>query len=95
MPVRMTSIDSYKSIVDELGPRQKLVYAALTVSPKTNQELSDFLGLPINQITPRTNELCEAGIVKYGGVKVSEKTHKRQIVWAVVNKELDSQLRFA
>lgn len=75
MMVEDTSLDAYIEIKPTLGSRQKAVLDAIhhIVSTfntyPTNLEISKFMGLPINSITPRTNELDKLGKVW--------KSHKR------------------
>jgi predicted transcriptional regulator len=62
--MQQTSLLAYQEIKQELGSRQKLVYAAITeLRSATNQEISKFLDLPINCITPRVLELRKQGLV--------------------------------
>lgn len=62
-----TSLDAYQEIKPTLGSRQKVVLDAIhhIIYTKntfpTNLELSQFMGIPINSITPRTNELEKLG----------------------------------
>lgn len=58
-----TSGMAYDSVKPELGKRQRDVLRSLQFGPKTNQEIAEYLNLPINSITPRTNELVKKGIV--------------------------------
>ena len=49
-----TSLDAYRTIKDQLNPRQQKIFDQLQISGScTNEKLSDLLSLPINQITPR------------------------------------------
>jgi len=62
--VRDTSILAYTDIKPELGDRQQKVYDAIKkLGCPTNLEISKYLKIPINSITPRTNELVEQGLV--------------------------------
>lgn len=79
-----TSKEAYDKIVSELGNRQYEVYTLLKeIEPACNKEIADKLRLPINEITPRTNELRYKGVVEeaykadYNGRKV--------IYWRTVN----------
>jgi len=94
MPVRQTSIDSYKSLLDKLGAKQRLIYDAFCITPLTNAEVADFLKMPINCVTGRTNELVEMGLVKYAGTKIHPGTHRRQIVWKISNQVEARQIKF-
>lgn len=60
--IQDTSINAYHSI--NLSARQKQVYEVIkALGCPTNLEISTFTRIPINQITPRTNELVKMGIV--------------------------------
>ena len=48
----------------------------------TNLELSQFLGLPINSVTPRVNELVKAGVVVRVDIKF-QMTGRTAIVWGI------------
>ena len=58
------SLDAYNSIIENLGPRQKIVFEALRNNPASNKTLAKRLGFEINQVTPRTLELRKKGLVK-------------------------------
>lgn len=53
----------------------------------TNTEASTVIGLPINQITPRTNELVKLGRLKDAGRKKCSITGRTAIVWTPYVKE--------
>lgn len=62
--MRSTSLDAYQEIKPELGARQQVVLDGIKkLGCPTNLELSKYLYIPINQITPRTNELVKKGLV--------------------------------
>ena len=80
---KQTSIDAYYSIINELSNRQQQVYDCLKAYKiLTNKEISNILGLPINQVTPRTNELVKAGLVAEGS-PVLQDNGRRAIQWVV------------
>lgn len=58
------SLEAYRSIIENLGPRQQIIFEALRNNPASNKTLAKRLGLEINQVTPRTLELRKLGIVK-------------------------------
>jgi len=62
--IQDTSLEAYRSIVESLGPRQKIVFEALRNNPASNKTLAKRLGFEINQVTPRTLELRKKGLVK-------------------------------
>ena len=63
---QQTSIEAYNAIKKELGQRQQEVYDGFLGNGScTNLEISKAMGIPINSVTPRTNELVKLGrIVK-------------------------------
>ncbi len=58
------SLEAYRSIIENLGPRQQIIFEALRNNPASNKTLAKRLGLEINQVTPRTLELRKLGLVK-------------------------------
>lgn len=79
--VRNTSVEAYRSL-NNLGERQRGVFGAIKdLKIACNSEIAVYLDMPINQITPRTNELVEAGLVEEGLRDKSPHTGKRVIFW--------------
>ena len=58
------SLEAYRFIVENLAPKQQIVFEALRNNPASNKTLAKRLGLEINQVTPRTLELRKKGLVK-------------------------------
>ena len=84
MQVRQTSIEAYSRIKKELCKRQQEVYDGfLGNGTCTNLELSRLLGIPINQITPRTNELVKLGFVVEVEKRQCSVSGKKAISWRV------------
>lgn len=80
-----TSLDAYNSIKPELGDRQRVVLDVIRyLGNPTNTEISRYTGLPINIITPRTNELREKGLVVDAGKKECSVTGRIVYSWKVV-----------
>ena len=78
-----TSVESYQSL-DDIGKRQKDVLRAIKMLREpTNLEISNFLGIPINSITPRTNELVKRGLVVYSRKKLNP-TGRMALAWRAV-----------
>lgn len=71
--IASTSQEAYAKIQGKLGYKQKIVYETIKMlgSP-TNEQLSDHLGWPINQITPRVFELRAYGLVGTEGRGVNK-----------------------
>ena len=81
-----TSLDAYRTIKDQLNPRQQKIFDQLQISGScTNEKLSDLLSLPINQITPRILELREKGLVKMMWLEPG-KSGRMANVWGVVHR---------
>jgi len=80
-----TSIDAYMGIKKELGARQRAVFDVIGhLKSATNLEISNFMGLPINQVTPRTNELRKFGKVTDDGKRACTISGKTSYAWRVV-----------
>jgi len=79
-----TSIDAFQSIKPELGSRQAAVYDVVRhlVNP-TNLEISHFMGIPINQITPRIFELRKLGMIRAGGKRECKVSGRIVYTWRV------------
>jgi predicted transcriptional regulator len=63
--MRETSILAYAEVLENLSERQLQVLKAIDkIEPTNNLMISKYLNLPINTITPRTNELNKKGLIK-------------------------------
>ena len=78
--VQTTSIQAYRSLRD-LNERQRQVLGMLKIREMTNMELSKALGLPVNSITGRTNELVGLGFVEAKRRKICPYTGRPVTVW--------------
>lgn len=82
-----TSIKAYLELINEhqLGARQQTVFHAIRkYGDMTNLEVSQRLGIPINQITPRCLELRQKGLLSSKGIKLQD-NGKSAIVWGLVD----------
>ena len=86
--IQSTSQEAYDKIVETLGNRQFTVYGCLQgIEPACNKEIAHQLSMPINEITPRINELRYKGVVEqaykadYDGRKV--------IFWKIKHPEIN------
>jgi len=80
-----TSLDAFQSIKPELGSRQKAVWDVINhLKSPTNSEISKFMGLPINTITPRVNELRKKGLVSDAGIRPCNITGSNVHTWRIV-----------
>lgn len=76
----------FGEVLPRLGDKQKRVIKALQKSkrPVCNQEIAEYLGQPINTVTPRMNELVKLGMVRMAGKAVYPKTNRRVIYWGLM-----------
>jgi hypothetical protein len=80
-----SSLDAWKSIKEDLMPRQKTVLRTLQeIGEASNKQISKLLGWPINTITPRVLELRNMGLVDFSREQVDLKTNRTEIVWRAV-----------
>lgn len=81
--VQDTSKEAFYAL-DNLGARQFQVYGILKQNgAMCNRQIAEALEIPINQITPRTNELVEAGAVEQAYKEIDEITNRRVIYWRI------------
>lgn len=83
MSVRDTSLAAYEEVSPKIGERQKAVLDTIRVAkrPVNNQEIAGYLGVPINTITPRTNELVGLGKVELAFKGVFPLTKRTVCYW--------------
>ena len=80
-----TSLGAYQSVKPELGSRQAAVLDVIQyLKSPSNAEISRFMGLPINSITGRTNELRKKGLVKDAGKRICRVTGNEVHTWSIV-----------
>jgi DNA-binding MarR family transcriptional regulator len=83
--VQQTSIDSYIEVKLELGYRQRQVLKALLyLKEANNREIAEFLGMPINSVTPRIHELRKCGRVGYSKLAIDPITQRSTIKWKLL-----------
>jgi DNA-binding MarR family transcriptional regulator len=87
MSVRDTSKLAYNEIAPKLSKKQYLVLHTIAKAkrPVNNQEIADHLVLPINTITPRTNELLSLDKVELAFKAVFPKTGRKVCYWKPKN----------
>ena len=79
-----TSLDAFAQVKTTLGKRQRAVLDIIRhLKSPTNAEISQFIGLPINTITPRTNELRGKGLVGDAGKRICKVTGHEAHTWSV------------
>jgi len=87
--IRQTSLQAYKEIIDnqELGRRQKQVYEVFAkYGELTNLEVSKVLWIPINSITPRTNELYKKGLIEESKRDICPISGRKAIFWRITSR---------
>ena len=79
-----TSLDAFQSIKPELGSRQKVVFDVISyLGTPTNTEINNYLGIPINSIVPRVNELRKKGLVRDAGKRECKITGRLVHCWRI------------
>ena len=82
--VRDTSIISYGDIKSTLGLRQRVILDIIRhMGTPTNLEISRYIGLPINTVTPRVFELKEKGLVYEVGKRTCLISGRMAYAWRV------------
>lgn len=81
---RQTSRDAFRSLPDINGKQREVFVAIKEMGSACNIDIADHLGLPINRVTPRTNELVKMGKVKEGFRAICPKTNRKAIYWKAV-----------
>ena len=80
--VRKTQVDSFTSVKQKLGAKQRAVAHALKIlGEASNKDLSRALGWAINSVTGRVTELVDRGIVTSNSTKVDPDTNRTVTVW--------------
>ena len=86
--MQQTSLFSYAAIVSEpeqLNERQKKVYEAIKVlGLVSDKKIAQFLGWPINTVTPRRGELAKMGAIEKYGTDWDAATNRPVILWGVL-----------
>lgn len=85
MSVRDTSKLAYEVVSPTIGKKQALVLQTIAKAkrPVNNQEIASHLALPINTITPRTNELLSLEKVELAFKAVYPATGRKVCYWRI------------
>jgi len=79
---KQTSREAYESL--NLGERQQQVYNGFETNGScTNLEISHLMQIPINCVTPRTNELVKKGLIIEDETRICNVSGNRAISWKV------------
>ena len=85
MSVRDTSKLAYEVVSPTIGKKQALVLQTIAKAkrPVNNQEIASHLALPINTITPRTNELLGMDKVELAFKEIYPATGRKVCYWKI------------
>ena len=81
--VQVTSLDACTDLQKGqlCAKRQEVLNGFEQLKPATNLEVSDLIKLPINSVTPRTNELVKMGVLIIMGRRKCSISGNTAIVW--------------
>jgi hypothetical protein len=80
--IQPTSLDAYQNL--KIGPRQRIIFLAFwKYGAVTNLEISTWEKIPINQVTPRTNELVKLGFIVESHKRKCSVSGRIAIAWRV------------
>lgn len=91
--IQDTSLEAFEEVKQTLGERQQIVFGEIRLKKGiTNAMISRNLQIPINSITPRTNELVKKHLVEEAYRDKCPVTGRKAIFWTVKdsNKELNT-----
>ena len=84
--IQQTSIDAFRQIKKDgtLGNKQRVVFEAFKkYGAVTNLEIATWEKIPINQVTPRTNELVKMGYVAESHKRKCSISGRTAIAWRI------------
>ena len=82
--IKITSLLAYVDVLANLGERQTQVYRKLLeLKVANNRMISEALDLPINEVTPRINELRKLQVVLQAKKDLCDFTGKMTLFWRV------------
>ena len=88
-----TQLESWDQLKGHLSARQTVVLEAIKEKPATLFELVTRLGLPVNRISGRVNELATKGKVKDSGSRrKNPASGKSGIVWEATTTLVEQEL---
>ena len=80
--IQDTQRAAWTDLQDKLGDRQRRVLKAIQAAPRTLAEIASALNVPINCVSGRVRELCQAGAVEDSGQRrKNPDSGKANIVW--------------
>jgi len=81
--VQTTSKEAYKDIQPTIGRKQSMILEVFKKAKRevSNREIAKYLGLEINCVTPRVNELVKMGYVYAYNKRVCRVGGRKSIHW--------------
>lgn len=80
--IQQTSLQAFFDVRKALNERQREVLVAIAdYEAATNSMIAKYCKLPINCITPRTNELVKRGVVVQSHKAMCPITKRKAIYW--------------
>lgn len=79
--VAQTSLEAYRPM---LSAREQVRSEIALRGPLTDREISENIGMDINCVTARRNELIGSGDVEQTGIKVCSVTGRNCFAWSIV-----------
>lgn len=75
-----TSRQAYEAVKDKFSKRQIQVYNAIdTLGIASNEQIADYLGLPLQSITGRVTELKAYGVIDVEGIGRNRSGHSAKL----------------
>lgn len=83
--IQETSLEAFDSIRPRLGQMQDICLSTIVNNPgMSNHDISRYLNIEINKVTPRVKELRDFGLVEFSHFKKDRITHRRVMCWKVI-----------
>jgi hypothetical protein len=75
--IRDTSRSAFERVQPKITRSQEAVLQIVRAHPEglTNAEIAYYMGIPINRVTPRRNELTHMGLLVDDGIRSCRVTH--------------------
>jgi hypothetical protein len=85
-----TSLEAFEKILPKINDRQELILRLLKdLEPRTDAMITQDLGLKINQVTPRRNELVKKGCIEISHKDICKITGGRSTYWKITQCGLE------
>ncbi len=89
--MQQTSLEAYYSL-ENLGKKQRVIFEVIKLEqPCTDKQIAEAIGMEINRITPRRNELVAMGLVVEHD-RVKNEYNRLAIRWKQKSEDVQAQL---